>query len=207
MRTIETKIYQYEELSDEAKEKARDWYREGDNFDSDCVIEDAVTIAGLLGITIDTRSVKLPNGKPRQKSCIFYSGFSSQGDGACFEGFYRHKENIIDAVEGYCDNVEILRIATELTEIQSRHGNALTATTKQRGNYYHAQSMDIDIEHTDDEIDNNDFKSIKELLFAFADWIYRQLETEYWLSISDETVADNIIANEYEFTEDGARYV
>jgi len=34
-------------------------------------------------------------------------------------------------------------------------------------------------------------------------WIYRQLKTEYEYSVSDEVVAENIIANGYEFTEDG----
>ncbi|PIV84826.1 MAG: antitoxin of toxin-antitoxin stability system, partial [Nitrospirae bacterium CG17_big_fil_post_rev_8_21_14_2_50_50_9] len=28
MRTVETRIYQFDELSDKAKGKARDWYRE-----------------------------------------------------------------------------------------------------------------------------------------------------------------------------------
>lgn len=30
MRTIEKTVYQFDELSDDAKEKARNWYREGD---------------------------------------------------------------------------------------------------------------------------------------------------------------------------------
>lgn len=38
---------------------------------------------------------------------------------------------------------------------------------------------------------------------AFADWIYRQLETEYDYQNSDEQVDESIIANEYEFTEEG----
>lgn len=208
MRTIEKTVYQYEELSDKAKEKARAWYRDGDIFDADCTIEDAVTIAGLLGISIDTRPVGLMSGKTRQEPCIFYSGFSSQGDGACFEGSYRFRENSVDAVQGYCSDPEILRIATGLTEIQSRHGNALVATTKQRGHYYHALSMDIDVEHANEgEISDTDVKALRNLMVDFANWIYHQLEKEYEYSTSDENVADNIIINEYEFTEDGTRYV
>lgn len=32
MRTVEVKLYQYNELSEEAKEKAREWYREGNEY-------------------------------------------------------------------------------------------------------------------------------------------------------------------------------
>lgn len=32
MRTIEKTVFTFDELSDDAKEKARDWYREGDEF-------------------------------------------------------------------------------------------------------------------------------------------------------------------------------
>lgn len=98
MRTIEKTVYQYEELSDKAKEKARAWYLDGEEFDADCTIGDAVTIAGLLGIAIDTRAAMPTSGKLRQEPRIFYSGFSSQGDGALFEGFYRYKEGSVDAV-------------------------------------------------------------------------------------------------------------
>ena len=34
MRIKHTKVYQYDELSDEAKEKARNWYRDGNCEDS-----------------------------------------------------------------------------------------------------------------------------------------------------------------------------
>lgn len=50
MRTIETRIYKFNELDDKAKEKARDWYRDG-GFDYDwwdCLYDDAENI----GLTI-----------------------------------------------------------------------------------------------------------------------------------------------------------
>jgi hypothetical protein len=37
----------------------------------------------------------------------------------------------------------------------------------------------------------------------FADWIYRQLESEYDYANSDESVDENILCNEYEFDENG----
>ena len=46
METITTTVYNFDELSDEAKEKARDWYREGalDYEWWDCTYNDAATI-------------------------------------------------------------------------------------------------------------------------------------------------------------------
>jgi hypothetical protein len=41
----------------------------------------------------------------------------------------------------------------------------------------------------------------------FMDWIYRQLEAAYEFEQKDETVAENIRANEYEFTAEGKRSV
>jgi len=82
---IETTVYRLDELSDAAKEKARAWYREG-GFDYDwfeCVYDDFERIAEILGLRLKTRVVRLFGGGTRQKPCIWFSGFSSQGDGAC----------------------------------------------------------------------------------------------------------------------------
>ena len=84
---IETTVYRLDELSDAAKEKARAWYREG-GFDYDwfeSVYDDFESIAEILGLRLKTRGVRLCGGGTRQKPCIWFSGFSSQGDGACFE--------------------------------------------------------------------------------------------------------------------------
>ena len=55
MKIIETKVYQFDELPEPAKEKARDWYREasaGDNYFSEAIIEDAQECAKFIGIEI-----------------------------------------------------------------------------------------------------------------------------------------------------------
>ena len=50
MRTITTEVFTFEELSDESKEKARDWFQAGNDFDFewDCIKEDAATIGLIL---------------------------------------------------------------------------------------------------------------------------------------------------------------
>ena len=83
---IETTVYRLDELSDAAKDAARAWYREG-GFDDDwydAVYEDFQRIAEILGLDLNTRSVRLMGGGMRQDPCIWFTGFWSQGDGACY---------------------------------------------------------------------------------------------------------------------------
>ena len=85
---IETTVYAIDELSDEAKEKARCWYRQEGLFDEwyDFVYEDFGRICEILGVTLATSPVKLMGGGTREKPRIFHSGFSSQGDGGELRG-------------------------------------------------------------------------------------------------------------------------
>ena len=99
---IETIVYRLDELSDAAKDAARGWYREG-GFDYDWfefVYDDFERICTILGISLRTRSVRLFGGGTRSKPCIWFSGFWSQGDGACFEGDYRHARAAVLGLDG-----------------------------------------------------------------------------------------------------------
>lgn len=203
MRVIETQVFTYSELSDDAKAKARDWYREasqGDNYFSESVIEDAAMIAAMLGIEIKTRSVKLMGGGTRQEPLIYWSGFYSQGDGASFEGTYSYKADCLAAISAHAPQDEKLHaIARALQD----NGNGLVATIER---YRHARTMQIDVETEDGDVALPETETaLIEAFRDFADWIYCQLEKEYEYVNSDEAVAETIIANEYEFTADGKR--
>lgn len=218
-------LYTFEELSDRAKEKARDWYREASNHDEwwDSVYEDAIRMAEILGIEIDYRSHPGRNGRSGWKEPkIWFSGFSSQGDGACWEGTYRYTPGALKKLQNeapafYADetgarsaipsNVELHRIAKGMQEVQRRHFYRLTATSTHRGHYNHSGCMSIEVSDIDDPYrDIGDAEDeVKELLRDFADWVYRGLEEEYrWLN-SDEQVDESILCNEYTFDEDGNR--
>lgn len=198
-RTIRTKVYKYEELNEKAKEKARDWYRAG-NFEWewwDFVEEDLKEIGDLMGIDIDK---------------AYFSGFSSQGDGACFEGTYRAKKDIEKCIREYAPLDEKLHsIAAELDELAKYK---LHATIKHSGHYYHeyCTSIDVseDLDDTDEEMEQEAFSEVEgRLITALRDlmrWYYKQLEANWDYINSDENVADTIIANEYEFTIDGKRF-
>lgn len=193
MRTEALHIYTYEELSDEAKAKARDWYRKNDDNEySEFVIDDAKEVAALMGWEIDK---------------VYYSGFWSQGDGACFEGIMRYNKGCAKLVKAYTNDAELNRIAKAWQSLQRRNFYALEASVKHRGHYQHEMCTEFDCgdtRHNYGWLQNPEAEDdIKEIARDFMRWIYKRLEAEYEYSVSDEVVEENIIANGYEFTADG----
>lgn len=221
-RTKEQTVYQFDELSDRAKERARDWFRQlaAESFtdDTDSVIEDAARMADLLGINLRTRTVKLMGGGTRQEPQVYWSGFSSQGDGACFEGDYHYRKGSAAAISAEApatdregkeqkQNAELNRIARELADLQRKYFYQLSASVRHTGRYSHEHSTEIEVyDRSGNELANEtDAEAVRDLLRDFMRWIYRQLEAEYEYRLSDECVDESIKANEYEFDEDGNR--
>jgi len=208
MRIIEAKVYKFDELPDEAKEVARQWWRDCENADSstfDYTYEDVATIAETFGLDIRTRPVKLMNNTTRYDPCIYFSGFSSQGDGACFEGEYRYKAGALKAIKAeYPTAKELHRIVKELQELQRKNFYRVHCSMRHSGHYYHSGCMQVNCENSYDSylpvVGEDDFI---QCMRDFADWIYNQLENEYDWIMSDEQVDDSIVANEYEFDEEG----
>ena len=203
MRTKSTTVFTFDELSDTAKDRAREWYRNGalDYEWWDCSYEDFATIAEILGIDLRQRPVKLMNGDTRYDPAIFFSGFSSQGDGACFEGDYRYSAGSVAKIKAYApQDTELHRIAECLRDIQRRAFYGLTASISHTGRYSHAYSMSISAEC---ELGDCDEDGIAECLRDFANWMYSRLESEYDYLMSDESVDESCRANEYEFDKDG----
>ena len=191
--TKRTDVYTFDELSESAKETAMQWYREG-AFDYEWWdFEDATQIGKIIGIDIDK---------------IFFSGFSSQGDGACFEGSYAYKVGSVKNLKEYAPTDKTLhQIAIDLSKAQRKYFYGLNANIKQSGHYYHEMCTEIRVyddyeSWTDVDTEN----SIIEPLRDFMRWIYKQLESEYDYLNSDEAVKESIEANEYEFDEDGNIY-
>lgn len=209
---IETTVYQIDELSDEAREKARLWYRRG-GFDYewwDFVYDDFERICTILGVELHTRPVRLCGGGTRRKPSIWFSGFWSQGDGACFEGDYSYAKHSSAAIRAYAPTDEELhRIADALAEIQRRNFFQLRACATHRGRYYHEYCMEISVERDSpvyQEMTATAEDDVTEALRDLARWLYRQLEEEFDGLNSDEAVDEAIAANEYSFTAEGRRF-
>lgn len=192
--TIVKSIFQFDELSDAAKEKARNWYREASAHDEwyEFAIEDCKTIAALMGWQIER---------------VGFSGFWSQGDGAHFVGDMGYTKGCYKAVIGCApEDLELARIAQEWQDLQRRHFYQLTAQVSHRGHYQHENCTRFDVykngEYTDAAIE----EQVGEIARDFMRWIYSQLETEYEYQNSDEQVDEFIRANGYEFEESGRIY-
>lgn len=195
MRTIETTLYTYDELpTDAARQRAREWYSDGgleyEWWDS--VYEDAKTIGEILGFTIDR---------------ISFSGFWSQGDGASFVGDYAYAPGWRKKLKAYAPLDEDVRaIGDALQSIQKPRRYKLRATIGAMGRYCHEGTMTAAVETADGrEVSADEDAAILECARDFARWIYSRLEADHEYLTSDETVADNIRANGYEFTVDGRR--
>lgn len=122
----------------------------------DSVYEDAKVIAALMGIKITN---------------IYFSGFASQGDGACFEGLYEYKKGCTKNIKSYApEDKELHRIVQELVAVQRGAFYRLCASVTHMGVYSHENSVII---VTEDQT-NTIIKCMKD----FMRWIYRRLEKE-----------------------------
>lgn len=202
-------VYEFDELDDSAKDKARDWYRQG-AFDYDWydfVFSDFEAICDILGVALRTNPVSLVGGAKREEPQIFFTGFASQGDGACFAGSYAYRPGVSKAIRAYApQDTRLHRIADTLRDIQRRHFYQLSADIRHRGRYYHEYCMDITVERDGLYFSETAEEAIIEALRDLARWLYRRLESEYEYLTSKAAVDEAIGANEYTFMENGKRF-
>jgi hypothetical protein len=203
-------VYYFNELSDQAKERARQWWREGFDDWWDYIYEDADKCLGLLGFNIKRKETQLLSGKKRYDPAIWFQLSYSQGDGASFDGAWAAADvKPVRAMQAHApykptdpnthSNKRLHDMAVEANEIKRADKNASAKITSRRDFYIEAE----DIEAKTDELADR----IKELARDAARWIYDQLRTEYEYQTADEQVDESIMANEYEFTGDGRRAV
>jgi len=203
MRTISIKAYRYEELSDEAKERVLKEQRHVN-----------VRFNDWHDLIIDAWKCSLEEFAffaPR----IYFSGFYSQGDGACFECDSIYTDKLFEAVKaeidkfskGFQDFFKTHEVA--LSDFMEDYVSFTIETRIHR--YCHENTRYIDwsvygtdkkseyFEHFIDEIG----EWLEEKRKTFCKEIYQQLEEEYENQTSDESVIYTATSDEYEFLEDG----
>ncbi|MDM3423927.1 antitoxin of toxin-antitoxin stability system [Citrobacter sp. Cb026] len=148
-RIISTIVYTLDELSDAARENARNGYREHALSD-DCyqnMFDGFTGICSILGVDIKRYTVPLLSGGNRQQPCIWFSGFCHQGDGACFEGDYAYQPQAVYRIrEHYPEDADLHRIADLLQAIQLYNNGELRATIRHHGQHIHESCMTIGVE-------------------------------------------------------------
>ncbi len=191
MKTKTINLYQFDELDDLSKQVAREWYRsacDGDTYWSESVIDECTTIAQHLGIP---------------KPIFYWSGFSSQGDGACVVGQWYASDYNGKELEQYQDK-KLQNIKAGFADFVKRFPHS-SFTSTSRDNY---ASVRVCLGQDDEEcdlVDDDAEEEMKELVRDFGNYVYRALEAEYEYVNADEQVDENIRANEYDFTIDGKR--
>jgi hypothetical protein len=184
MRTIRTKIYKFDELSKEAQtvaiDKMRDINVDYEWFDAD-----------FEGFKEDLNELGFYDAE------IWFSGFYSQGDGACFDAK-------IDASK-FATTVNEKRIARL---IENGYISQFEILKNSYANHYsHEKTRYVDF-------DSIGYKNIDETLQSLCEKIelirlkqskeiYRSLDKQNDYLQSDEAVKETILANDYEFTENG----
>ena len=182
--TVTREIFTFDELSDDAKEVARNWWRDVAGHDDwyEPVEYDFHHILGLLGFT----GVKSN-----------FAGFRSQGDGASFTADYSYSKGGAKSLKEYAPrDSELHRIADALQDLQRRNFYRIEDSITRfwrSGNYVHSGTMTCECD------------ALLEICRDLADWYYAALEREYEYLMSDESVNESIRANEYEFLESGER--
>lgn len=201
-RVVESTLYKFSELSDRAKEKARDWYRDGLEFDPE--YEPFETAARLLGIDFECN-----RGRHGTGPNIMYSGFSSQGDGASFTGTYTPKHSSQAIRDEFGTNTELHKIADALTAFNCRYillngSRDWSGKITHSGREVHKYSMYGEVyDANGEQLDGALCDEFTGIMRDFAQWIYDGLESQYDWLMSDEATDESIEANEYEFDEDG----
>ena len=229
-KTIEVEVFKYEELSDRAKERARQWYIEGMDYEWwEGVYEMAIADGYELGFCIDH---------------INFSGFWSQGDGARWIGQ-------VDVGRWLGTHVpDSIGVSGLIALVNTNYLPKHVRVSASSSHYCHENTMDVDEMHEVDErlIDSNDLdemelevetiegqgifdgmslanlrdlinsdetnpyrlsnlhkldEDIEESCKDYARDIYKRLREEYEYLCSEEMMIDHFNCNDYYFTEEG----
>lgn len=173
MKIIEIKLFSYDELSKQAKEKALVEWIDGNDYPflSDNLNEKLHELLLENGIH-DLNDTSKPGTKPTQ---VLYSLNYSQGDGAMFEGKYLWREYLVKIKHSdhyYHSNSKTIEI-TKLVDGQEIEADEITA---------------------------QEFENIyQKICKALEEFGYEEIESED----SEEAFIETCEANEYTFEENG----
>lgn len=194
----EEKLYTIQELKDldeRAYRRAYEKWAQGvlDYEWWDGVYESAVEAGEALGVTFDCKRGKNGRGEVMDTSPkIWFSGFSSQGDGASWEGRYEYKKGAAAAIKKqWPEDAELQHIAADLQELQRKNFYRLSATVSKSYRGEHSGTMDVTtFRRGEDGGERNE--ELTQLLRDFADWIYRMLEKESEYLQSEEQFVESV---------------
>lgn len=129
---------------------------------------------------------------------FYYTGFYSQGDGACFTFKGLNFEKAFEEFEQ-----ENITFSNEVKEFLKEN---FTCKGVHYGRDYHENSISIEWNCENEKLDKEiqEFADcLESLRYSLCKKLYARLEALYEDFISDEYVAEGLEMNEYEFLESG----
>ena len=183
MRKVEINVFKFDDLTPEVQKKVLDKHR---NFDSD-----------FLQTELNERFHEMLTDKGYPNFKVWWSLSSSQGDGVAFEGRLSSADAQTLAKRLGSDD----ELVEQLYEINVIHTSR----------YFHEKSMSVEVQLSDyTEVSDEERKKVSELeakVLEDISSLSKELATEGYSIIehsqSDETIKENIEANEYEFYANG----
>jgi hypothetical protein len=169
MRTAQINYYKFDELSDKAKDRARDWWRQG-ALDYDwweCIYHNAERI-GLKITSFDTG-----------RSCEIEGHFIGTAEEAA-------DKILAEDGAGWAD------VAAEARAYKKTLAEFMASAEKDEEGNLATYELEADKEDID-----------KEFLYALLQEFLSELREEAEYLQSDEVADELLVANDYEFTEDG----
>ena len=194
----ETEVFAFDELSDDAKDTAREWFRQGIQFDAEDTIECTIMEAAKsLGITID---------RPRGRRTGYAIDYDTNPIGAAFVGSWHASDVKPGAlVKEFPQDATLAVIAADLEKVAAEFPDAYANCDTGRGCFQRVEAYAEAGEDSDDCADAAE-QAIVDALQSFAHWMATTIAAEYEYQYSDECVDESIKANGYEFTADGEVY-
>jgi hypothetical protein len=208
MKQINLKLFLFEELSSEIQQKvieqhryvntAHNWY--------EYAFDDFIQIGKTIGISLESNS-------------IFFSGFSSQGDGSTFSAHIDPMKFIYamkaQAWKAYAPDIELncapYPCAADLLSLMEREiliPHQYTRNPSRGFGIQYVSSYDFischDREYTNIERELEKLDSwVESILNALNQYLYKSLESEYDYLLSDSAVQEILISDEHYFIASG----
>ena len=196
-RTTVIDMYQFDELDDCAKERARDWYRgctESDDFDY--TLDDCAEALKALGFRLGNRY---------NKRTIYWG---TNPIDAAFDATWSAQRFAPDKLlADRPTDKELHRITAELATVARAYPNAHGSCTRGRNRNQTAE-FDANVEDCEREAEESaqgTADTFRTAVTDLAHWVATTINAEYEYQYSAECVDESIRCNEYEFDINGKR--
>jgi len=191
MRAIKTVVYSFDELSEDAKEKAIENVRNSNFLDYDwwdCTLEDWKECLGIIGFEVEN---------------IYFNVGYSQSDYASIEGTYKYKKQWQKALKQSGIGGKTLKALSEYGQRLQKAQSLVFYSGYCSVSSHHRGGMCFDVEAEKGRIDEFD-TDVRDIVSDICHDIYCSLTDEYEYLTSDESIREMILCNEMEFTEEGS---